>query len=302
MITDMDQPAKKRRIDATTERETETQSTSKVNENLFSISSLDRDRIEIHVGDTKFVTARTTLISGSTYFQSLLSVRWNQNEEKKEPLFLDQEPGPFEILLRYMRTGLVQLPQDDFRLCNLTLTLAEFLGMTSFLVEIKSTAKKRICHENDFEYNQEKDAARFDELYGSLKACITKGILPKCYFEPCDILQICVQNRIIKAPKPLLVKNSIYFRELLGPSNPVNYWKESHTMIENSEVLELTLQFICHQTFNSVLYSDLVRKFADGGGTTPKALIGHIRTCTGYLGISEDACESVLRRMHEADD
>jgi len=302
MITNIDDhSAKKPRIDVSVPRNLSASRTSKEDENIFPAASHDRNRIEIDVGNTRFSTARTTLISGSAYFQSLLSERWNA-EENNEPLFLDQEPAPFAILLTYMRTGLIQLPQSDFRLCELTFTLAEFLGMTSFLVEVKSTAKKRISHETDFERNQESDATKFDELHGSLKASITKGILPRCYFAPCEILNICVHERVIKAPKRLLVKNSIYFRELLGPANPVNYWRESHTMIENSEVLELTLQFICHQTFNSVLYSDLVRKFADGKGTTPKALIGHIRTCTTYLGISEDACESVLRRMHEADD
>jgi len=278
-----------------------TTSTEEDEHPIFPAASHDRNKIEIDVGNTRFTTARTTLISGSAYFQSLLSERWN-TEVTMKPLFLDQEPAPFAILLTYMRTGLIQLPETDFRLCELALTLAEFLGMTSFLVEVKSTAKKRIFLETDFERNQERDATKFEELYGSLKASITKGILPKCYFAPCEILNICVHDRIIQAPKRLLVKNSIYFRELLGPANPINYWRESHTMIENAGVLELTLQFICHQTFNSVLYSDLVRKFADGKGTTPKALIGHIRTCTTYLGISEDACESVLRRMHEADD
>src|SRR5210317_1518336 len=70
--------------------------------------------LSIDVGGTLFRVSRTTLTNSSAYFESMLSARWTNDEsDKKDVLFVDQDPSAFEALLTYMRSGIVHLPRQD---------------------------------------------------------------------------------------------------------------------------------------------------------------------------------------------
>ncbi|KAL4929917.1 BTB/POZ domain-containing protein [Aspergillus undulatus] len=60
------------------------------------------DIIELQVGERRFITTRQTLVEGSTYFESLLSGRWNTTQADGS-YFVNADPGLFEHILRYLR-------------------------------------------------------------------------------------------------------------------------------------------------------------------------------------------------------
>jgi phytoene desaturase (3,4-didehydrolycopene-forming) len=59
-------------------------------------------QITLQVGERRFVTARETLVSESTFFASLLSERWD-NALPDGSYFIDADPALFEHILRYLR-------------------------------------------------------------------------------------------------------------------------------------------------------------------------------------------------------
>ena len=65
-------------------------------------------RVVLNVGGTRFESSRSTLERASSYFRSLLT-RWDDASD--EPLFIDCDANAFEILLSYMRIGVLTLPQ-----------------------------------------------------------------------------------------------------------------------------------------------------------------------------------------------
>ena len=87
----------------------------------------------LDVGGTKFITAASTLTSNSAYFASLFSDNWNHHDDAGDEIFLDQDPVPFEILLAYMRRGMIKVKDVDTNV----LALAEFLGMERLLLAVK---------------------------------------------------------------------------------------------------------------------------------------------------------------------
>ncbi|KAL5341347.1 hypothetical protein BJX70DRAFT_359435 [Aspergillus crustosus] len=60
------------------------------------------DTIQLQVGERHFTTLRSTLVAESTFFESLLSGRWN-NARDDMSYFVDADPGLFEHVLRYLR-------------------------------------------------------------------------------------------------------------------------------------------------------------------------------------------------------
>ena len=94
-------------------------------------------RVVLNVGGTRFESSRSTLERASSYFRSLLT-RWDDASD--EPLFIDCDANAFEILLSYMRIGVLTLPQADEALCIRVLMHAEYLGLESLLEEVKLKA------------------------------------------------------------------------------------------------------------------------------------------------------------------
>ncbi|OJJ02343.1 hypothetical protein ASPVEDRAFT_41840 [Aspergillus versicolor CBS 583.65] len=58
--------------------------------------------VKLQVGERWFTTTPDTLVSRSTYFEALLSSRWNTMREDGS-YFIDSDPSLFEHILRYLR-------------------------------------------------------------------------------------------------------------------------------------------------------------------------------------------------------
>jgi len=131
-------------------------------------------RVVVDVGGQQFVTSRTTLIAGSTYFSLLFSESWTREGDEND-VFLDQNPTAFGVLLDYMREGMVQV--NDLADVKV-LALAEYLGMDKLILAIKVATYVNL---HPFFSGTEDEAQQaFDTAYGgSLKSAITSGLLPK---------------------------------------------------------------------------------------------------------------------------
>ena len=200
--------------------------------------------LSIDVGGTLFRVSRTTLTNSSAYFESMLSARWTNDEsDKKDVLFVDQDPSAFDALLTYMRSGIVHLPRQDDFMAKKILILAEFLGVNGFLVSVKATTMKNIYRRDECLSDEITEAAEFDSRFGNTSAAVDKGILPCCFFPPSDDLAIRVVDRVFHASKTILVEKSAYFSRLLT-SAPDDYWKQEITLHENPDVTEVVLQML----------------------------------------------------------
>ena len=237
----------------------------------------------IDVGGVKFRVSKTTLTDNSTYFESLLSDRWRGDEEKDDGggagdgdggvdaqssrvIFLDQDPQAFELLLNYMRSGMVYLPTDDAYLCKKTLMLAEYLGIHGFLVNVKAVTMKNIARRDGYLSDEVSEAAQFDARFGSLRLAVDKGILPVCYFPPSDELKIKVSDRTFHASKAVLTDKSGYFSRYLT-ANPEDYWKKEYLSGENPDVMEVALQMLSSP--NSA-FTTMTEKFHSVSGQNVK--------------------------------
>lgn len=195
--------------------------------------------LSIDVGGTMFRVSRTTLTNSSAYFESMLSARWTNDEsDKKDVLFVDQDPSAFEA-----RSGIVHLPRQDDFMAKKILILAEFLGVNGFLVYVKATAMKNIYRRDECLSDEITEAAEFDSRFGNTSAAVEKGILPCCFFPPSDDLAIRVVDRVFHASKTILVEKSAYFSRVLTLA-PDDYWKEEITFHENPDVTEVVLQML----------------------------------------------------------
>lgn len=243
----------------------------------------------IDVGGVKFRVSKTTLTDNSTYFESLLSDRWRGDEEKDDygsatgdgdgganvdvdaqsssrVIFVDQDPHAFELLLNYMRSGMVYLPSDDAYLCKKTLMLAEYLGIHGFLVNVKAVTMKNIARRDGYLSDEVSEAALFDARFGSLRLAVDKGILPVCYFPPSDELKIKVSDRTFHASKAVLTDKSGYFSRYLT-ANPEDYWKTEYLSGENPDVMEVALQMLSSP--NSA-FTTMTEKFHSVSGQNVK--------------------------------
>lgn len=206
-----------------------------------------RKVIELNVGGTKFQVSKATLIDNSSYFEALYSDRWRESTSDEEAgcsIFIDQDPAAFEILLSYMRCGLVHLPKEDLYLAKKTLLLAEYLGINGFLVTVKAVTVKNISRRLEYLSDETSEAAQFDSRFGSLRLAVEKEILPICFFPPCDVLRVRAVDRTFHASKAVLTEKSGYFSRLLT-SNPQDYWMIDEIISgENADVLEVVLQML----------------------------------------------------------
>ena len=72
------------------------------------------DRVILNVGGAVFETSVSTLCSGSAYFAAQFS-RWDEMEGERE-VFLDRDGDAFAIVLSFLRSGVVALPEHDLGL------------------------------------------------------------------------------------------------------------------------------------------------------------------------------------------
>lgn len=137
-----------------------------------------RERIILDVGGTCFVTSVSTLTANSAYFRSKFSDEWRRAEDDgDDPVFVDQEPEPFAILLSYMRVGYVECESLDKKV----LALAEFLGIDRLLYAVKARAFRN--KQPDFEGENDAAVIAFDMKIGGIMDAIACDILPKFLFK-----------------------------------------------------------------------------------------------------------------------
>jgi len=129
--------------------------------------------ISLNVGGTKFITSASTLISNSVYFESLLSGNWIESNDSSEELFLDHDPTPFGILLKYIRKGMIKVDDIDTDV----MILAEFLGIEKLLTAIKVRWYCNIGR-GPVLTSESEIAAAFDHQYGGIRSAISSGLFP----------------------------------------------------------------------------------------------------------------------------
>ncbi|KAL3799030.1 hypothetical protein HJC23_005169 [Cyclotella cryptica] len=238
--------------------------------------------LELNVGGTKFQVSRTTLTESSSYFEALVSGRWKEREridEADDVLFIDQDPAAFEILLTYMRCGLVYLPREDLYLSKKTLMLAEYLGINGFLITVKAVTVKNISRRGDYLSDETSEAAQFDSRFGSLRLAVEKEILPLCFFPPEDALRIRVVDRTFYASKAVLTEKSGYFSRWLT-SNPKDYWRDEYISGENADVMEVVLQML---TCPNSAFTTMTEKFHSVSGQNVKFRHFYVQAILTYL-------------------
>lgn len=79
---------------------------------LSDSSSTSVEKIVLEVGERRFVTTRSTLTLGSTYFSTFLSEPW-ANPGKNHSI--DADPDLFSHILRYLRRGLLPIFYDAMK-------------------------------------------------------------------------------------------------------------------------------------------------------------------------------------------
>lgn len=228
-----------------------------------------------------------------------MSPRWNNDDahqvlNNQEHIFVDQDPKPFGILLAYMRSGRLNLPQKDPQLCEAVLLQAEFLGMEIFLNQVKVTTYKNLrlllLPQHPLPSTDDEIASAFDENFGSVSEAITEGILPRCYYPPTPTLEIHTQSRVFHVPKVTLVKKSIYFARLLV-QKPTDYWLESHHLYEDPIVVEFAFYWIMWGKFPARRMFEMCGQNAIAGLDPQKQVMLVVRTlmtdvaiCLQHLG------------------
>lgn len=131
----------------------------------------------VNVGGTKFTSSVSTLSASSEYFLRLFSGRWTAGEE----VFLDRDARPFEILLTYMRSSLIELPEADLSMWRRVLCEADYLGIGSFALAIKARTHRNTQLQS-WSGTDEEAVTAFDEKHGSLEDALKTGVLPASWF------------------------------------------------------------------------------------------------------------------------
>jgi len=87
----------------------------------YNDSACSQEVIQLDVSGRKFKTTRGTLCDGlgssdgSGFFRTLFSGNWSVRTQEDGSIFVDADPDVFDILLRYLRTGVFPLDFDLVR-------------------------------------------------------------------------------------------------------------------------------------------------------------------------------------------
>lgn len=135
------------------------------------------DRVVLDVGGTTFTTSKNTLTMNSAYFQRIFGDNWTSDDD----YFLDRDPATFALLLTYMRSGVVELPEHDESLARRVLLEAQFLGVDGFLSAIKAQAYRNLAAE-DWDGSDADAATNFDAEHGGLEDALRAGLLPARFY------------------------------------------------------------------------------------------------------------------------
>ena len=98
------------------------------------LAEAPESRVVLQVGEQRFHTTRSTLVSGSTYFRSLFSGDFANPRSEDGSYFVDADPEAFPIILRYLRHNILPTFFDknqrfDQNLCLIVQAEALFFGV-----------------------------------------------------------------------------------------------------------------------------------------------------------------------------
>jgi hypothetical protein len=68
--------------------------------------------VTLNVGGQIFLTTRDTLLKGETMLSKLFSGKYKITQDKEGNPFLDRDGTHFRLILNYLRSGKIVLPQD----------------------------------------------------------------------------------------------------------------------------------------------------------------------------------------------
>lgn len=87
------------------------------------------DKITLNVGGVYFETNRKTLLKTSEFFDNLLS-----NEE--DVYFVDRDPYAFQIILNFLRQGVLYLVTEDPVTIDFLLTESQFYKLSQLQTDL----------------------------------------------------------------------------------------------------------------------------------------------------------------------
>ncbi|CAM2700906.1 unnamed protein product [Rotaria socialis] len=140
------------------------------------------DRVYLDIGGQRFTTTVKTLIqrTNSTFFQTLINEKWNVNTNSfDKPIFIDRDGRLFDIILKYLRTG--ELNIEEKKLLKEVLTEAKFYKLRTLEDKINLMLKKDELHTtaNSFEIiNQSPPCSPLSALTKSRFSPFASGLLP----------------------------------------------------------------------------------------------------------------------------
>jgi len=156
----------------------------------------DSDCVYINVGGGVFFASKTTLAMRSSYFASKFKAEWDSDSES-EPLFVDQDPAAFAVLLDFMREGFIKA----FQLTEKVLVQAEFFGIDDLLTAVKAVAL-RAKYPAKRHLSDDKACEQFDMAFGGVLGAIRQGILPKEIRQivqfPHEVAVLCSHHRTVR--------------------------------------------------------------------------------------------------------
>jgi hypothetical protein len=131
-------------------------------------------------------------MSNSSYFMSTFSMTWDttpqedgdhhdDDEDDGDLLFVDQNPKSFEILLAFMREGLI----NKTDITQSVLLQADFFGMDTLLGAVKCAAF-RFMNPRDNGVSDDEACQRFNGTYGGITGAIKSGVLPSYIKKACQ--------------------------------------------------------------------------------------------------------------------
>ena len=89
--------------------------------------------MKLNVGGKLFMTTKDTLRRGS-FFDSILNGNFDNRVDEKGYILIDRDPDAFEIILRFLRTNLINFKKIN---CLSVEEEAKFYGVTDLEIKFK---------------------------------------------------------------------------------------------------------------------------------------------------------------------
>jgi hypothetical protein len=105
----------------------------------------------------------------------------HDDDDEDDLLFVDQTPKSFEVLLAFMREGLI----NKTDITQSVLVQADFFGMDTLLRAVKCAAF-RYMNPTDSSISDDEACQGFNDAYGGIMGAIKSGVLPSHIKKPCQ--------------------------------------------------------------------------------------------------------------------